>query len=142
MATLTKADAARQLGIARSTLYKLIDQGVLSATSNELIDSSELVRVAPVVDTLTHRPRTTADSGHQRPRTSADIGSRTAADVRGHPVADVRGHASGHPPRPAPGPRRKPRNGSVRQPRPVIARTRSTLPSSPPCWTRHIKRPT
>jgi DNA-binding XRE family transcriptional regulator len=27
MARLTKADAARQLGIARSTIYKLIEQG-------------------------------------------------------------------------------------------------------------------
>jgi excisionase family DNA binding protein len=32
MARLTKSDAARQLGISRTTLYKLIDQGRVSAT--------------------------------------------------------------------------------------------------------------
>jgi len=32
MPRITKADAARQLGISRTTLYKLIDQGKLSAT--------------------------------------------------------------------------------------------------------------
>jgi hypothetical protein len=32
MARLTKADAARQLGIARSTLYTLSDQGKVSCT--------------------------------------------------------------------------------------------------------------
>src|SRR5215470_16367050 len=74
MARLTKTDAARQLGIARSTLYKLIDQGVLSATPDGLIDSSELVRVAPFVDTLKHRSPTPADSRDRRPRTSADVG--------------------------------------------------------------------
>ena len=31
MAKLSKLDAARQLGISRTTLYKLIDQGRLSA---------------------------------------------------------------------------------------------------------------
>ena len=33
MAKLTKADAARHLGISRTTLYKLIDQGKLSAVA-------------------------------------------------------------------------------------------------------------
>jgi excisionase family DNA binding protein len=33
MARLTKTDAARQLGIARATLYKLIAQGKLSPTA-------------------------------------------------------------------------------------------------------------
>src|SRR5947208_302986 len=46
MARLTKADAARQLGISRATLYKLIDQGAISATPDGLIDSTELVREA------------------------------------------------------------------------------------------------
>jgi hypothetical protein len=69
MARLTKTDAARQLGIARSTLYKLIDQGALSPTADGLIDSTELVRVAPIVDSLKHRPQAPA---HTR-QTSADI---------------------------------------------------------------------
>ena len=45
MATLTKADAARQFGISRTTLYKLINEGKLSATPEGLIDTAELVRV-------------------------------------------------------------------------------------------------
>jgi excisionase family DNA binding protein len=38
MPKLTKADAARQLGIARSTLYKLIQQGKVSPTPDGLVD--------------------------------------------------------------------------------------------------------
>ena len=45
MAKLTKADAARQLGIAHSTLSKLIDQGKVSPTADGLIDQAELIRV-------------------------------------------------------------------------------------------------
>jgi hypothetical protein len=62
MARLTKADAARQLGIARSTLYKLIDQGKVSPSPDGLIDQAELVRVAVYADTLRERPRTSADT--------------------------------------------------------------------------------
>ena len=58
MAKLTKADAARQLRISRTTLYKLIDQGALSALPDGMIESAELVRVAPVVDSLKERART------------------------------------------------------------------------------------
>jgi hypothetical protein len=63
MAKLTKADAARQLGISRTTLYKLIDQGKVSATPDGLIDQTELVRAAPYVDTLKERSRTSMDNG-------------------------------------------------------------------------------
>src|SRR6266487_1609593 len=56
MARLTKADAARQLGISRTTLYKLIDEGKVSPTPDGLIDDAELVRVAPLLDV--HRART------------------------------------------------------------------------------------
>jgi transposase-like protein len=62
MARLSKADAARQLGISRTTLYKLIDQGKVSATPDGLIDQTELVRAAPYVDTLKERSRTSMDS--------------------------------------------------------------------------------
>lgn len=62
MAKLTKADAARQLGISRTTLYKLIDQGRVSATPDGLIDQTELVRAAPYVDTLKERARTSMDT--------------------------------------------------------------------------------
>src|SRR4029453_11225120 len=62
MARLTKADAARQLGIARSTLYKLIDQGKVSPTPDGLVDQAELVRVAAYADTIKGRPGTSADA--------------------------------------------------------------------------------
>ena len=91
MARLTKADAARQLGIARSTLYKLIDQGKLSPTPDGLIDQAELVRVAAYADTLRERTRTSTDipttpaPGHiETPR-----GRPQTAD-RGQPETDVR----------------------------------------------------
>ena len=71
MARLTKTDAARQLGIARATLYKLIAQGKVSPTPDGLIDQAELVRVAPYIDTLHERTRTPTDS-HERLQTSPD----------------------------------------------------------------------
>jgi excisionase family DNA binding protein len=46
MARLTKTEATRQLGISRTTLYKLIDQGKVSATPDGLIAETELVRAA------------------------------------------------------------------------------------------------
>jgi hypothetical protein len=94
MAKLTKADAARQLGIARSTLYKLIDQGKVSPTPDGLIDQAELVRVAALVDTLTGRARTSTDipetpvqrhveTPHGRPQT--DDREQLWTDVRERP---------------------------------------------------------
>jgi excisionase family DNA binding protein len=82
MARLTKTEAARQLGISRTTLYKLIDQGRVSATPDGLIDETELVRAAPYVDILKERSRTSMDTEdvdmdsshdehHERPRTYA-----------------------------------------------------------------------
>jgi hypothetical protein len=54
MALLSKADAARQHGISRTTLYKLIDQGKLSATPEGLIDTAELVRVMSTMNVSLH----------------------------------------------------------------------------------------
>ena len=71
MARLTKTDAARQPGIARATLYKLIAQGKVSPTSDGLIDQAELVRVAPYIDTLHERTRSPKDV-YERPQTSPD----------------------------------------------------------------------
>jgi excisionase family DNA binding protein len=62
MVQLAKADAARQLGISRTTLYKLIDQGKVSATPDGLINETELVRAASYVDTLKERARTSMDN--------------------------------------------------------------------------------
>jgi excisionase family DNA binding protein len=50
MAKLTKAEAARQMGISRTTLYKLIHAGTLSVHPDGTIDTAELVRA---VSTLT-----------------------------------------------------------------------------------------
>src|SRR5215475_7748973 len=61
MATLTKAEAARQLGISRTTLYKLIDQGTLSATPDGLIDTAELGRVLSTLNVHGERPHTPLD---------------------------------------------------------------------------------
>ena len=61
MAQLTKADAARQLGLSRTTLYKLIDQGHLSATPEGLIDTAELVRVMSTLNGHRERPRRDLD---------------------------------------------------------------------------------
>ncbi len=63
MARLTKADAARQLGISRTTLYKLIDEGKVSATPDGLIDTAELVRVASTVHATRERVRTSLYTG-------------------------------------------------------------------------------
>src|SRR5262249_5319094 len=94
MAKLTKADAARQLGIARSTLYKLIDQGKLSPTPDGMIDQAELVRVAatwtpsknvrghpqtPVIHPYQDMPRHRTDIRRQV-STNSDI--QTPASVR------------------------------------------------------------
>jgi hypothetical protein len=92
MARLTKTDAARQLGIARSTLYKLIDQGKLSATPEGLIDQAELVRVAATVDVVKGRSRTSADT-HDIPAyfQAEDTNGRPQTPDRGQPETDVRG---------------------------------------------------
>src|SRR5689334_4151802 len=74
MARLTKADAARQLGISRTTLYRLIEHGVLSPTPNGRIDDTELVRVASHVDAIKERIATSSDSDQQRHDTSSNSG--------------------------------------------------------------------
>ena len=91
MARLTKAAAARQLGIARSTLYKLIDQGKLSPTPDGLIDQAELVRVAAFVDTLLGRARTATDTDMRpAPGRVETARGRPQTDDRGQPETDVR----------------------------------------------------
>src|SRR5215831_13829094 len=100
MAKLTKTEAARQLGIARSTLYKLIDQGKVSPTPDGLVDQAELVRVAAYVDILKGRPRTSADTRdspaaqrvdtpHRRPQTPDCERSQTARDERPQTSSDI-----------------------------------------------------
>jgi hypothetical protein len=86
MARLTKTDAARQLGISRTTLYKLIDQGRVSATPDDLIDEPELVRAAPYVDLLKERSRTSMDT--------ADVDTHPSHDAhRERPPELVHEHA-------------------------------------------------
>jgi hypothetical protein len=81
MATLTKAEAARQLGISRTTLYKLIDQGTLSATPEGLIDTAELGRVVSTVHVHHARPWTAGDSGALDTGMSSDAHYGRPADL-------------------------------------------------------------
>jgi hypothetical protein len=92
MARLSKTEAARQLGIARSTLYKLIDQGKLSPTPDGLIDQAELVRVAAYADVVKGRSRTSADT-HTIPAyvQAEDTHGRPQTGDRGQAETDVRG---------------------------------------------------
>jgi hypothetical protein len=83
MALLTKADAARQLGISRTTLYKLIAHGTLSPTPEGLIDTAELGRVLSTLNVHPERQR-------ERLRTPLDttpLDTRTPTDAhRERPV--------------------------------------------------------
>jgi excisionase family DNA binding protein len=90
MAKLTKAEAARQLGIARSTLYKLINQGAISATADGMIDSTELVRAAAFVDNFKERSRTPAYTQGMDTQQRAGGHDRHVADTdRGRPHTPV-----------------------------------------------------
>ena len=92
MAKITKTQAARQLGIARSTLYKLIDQGKLSPAPDGLIDQAELVRIAAYVDVFKERPRTSADIVEIPVQTKAETSyGRPQTDVYGHQRTDSDG---------------------------------------------------
>jgi transposase-like protein len=73
MARLSKSEAARQLGISRTTLYRLIEHGMLSPSPNGRIDDTELVRVAPHVDAIKERIATSSDSDQERHDTSTII---------------------------------------------------------------------
>ena len=86
MPKLTKTHAARQLGIARATLYKSIAQGKVSPTPDGLIDQAELVRVAPYIDTIHERTRTPVDV-YERLQASTDT---TPIDMREHGYTPVR----------------------------------------------------
>src|SRR5262245_27222662 len=81
MARLSKSEAARQLGISRTALYKLIDQGAMSATPDGRIESAELVRVAPLVDSLKERPWTSIDTLPVQPDISADEEPQPSMDT-------------------------------------------------------------
>jgi hypothetical protein len=81
MATLTKADAARQLGISRTTLYKLIDQGTLSATAEGLIDTAELGRVLSTPHVHPARPRTRLDTASMDAALHRDAHRERPADL-------------------------------------------------------------
>ena len=72
MARRTKAEAARQLGIARSALYKLIDQGKLSPASDGFIDQAALVRVAADADVRRHAHSPRISPSRRHGQTSAD----------------------------------------------------------------------
>jgi len=93
MAKLTKRDAARQLGISRTTLYKLIDQGRLSATPDGMIDETELVRVAPYVDTLREHTRTRVNMVGSAEMDTVRVCMNMDMDMSAHLSMNRRGQA-------------------------------------------------
>jgi transposase-like protein len=90
MAKLTKVQAARQLGISRTTLYKLIDQGKVSATVDGCIDETERVRAAPYVDTLREHVRTRVDTMDSAPMDTQPGGNEHEDRVHEHVHEHVR----------------------------------------------------
>jgi transposase-like protein len=80
MARLSKSEAARQLGISRTTLYRLIEHGRLSPTPRGHIDETELVRVAPHVDTIKERHDTPRNASHISPQFPCDEQEVTPSD--------------------------------------------------------------
>jgi hypothetical protein len=92
MAKLTKVHAARQLGISRTTLYKLIDQGKVSATADGFIDEAELVRAAPYVDMLREHARTRVDTVDNAAMDTHQEGDGHADRVHEHVHEHVRTH--------------------------------------------------
>jgi excisionase family DNA binding protein len=64
MPRLSKSEAARQMGISRTTLYKLIHEGKLSAHPDGSIYPSELVRAVASLSTSAHRERSSVHREH------------------------------------------------------------------------------
>src|SRR5262249_31404661 len=94
MPRLSKSAAARHLQISRTTLYKLIEQGALSATPDGRIDSAELVRVAPLVDSLKERTWTSMDStAHPQEQQHDEQGEQVVDSVYEQLWTSVHGRA-------------------------------------------------
>jgi hypothetical protein len=97
MARLTKSEAARQLGISRTYLYKLINDGHVSPAPDGMIDTVELVRVAPLVDSTKKQSRTsmdstTVDTDNTEDNTedvSSEAGNTVVKHVHEHLTTDV-----------------------------------------------------
>ena len=101
MTRLTKSEAARQLGISRTYLYKLINDGHVSPAPDGMIDTAELVRVAPLVDNAKKQLRTstdttTVDSENREDdidEVSSDTGNTVVKPVHEQSTTDVHGQA-------------------------------------------------
>src|SRR5215203_3095041 len=89
MTALRLPDAARQVGLHRSSLFRAIRSGRLSATRTEggdfLIDPSELFRVYPPKE---ERPQLDASTGRVA-GPSREIGARTTASGGHHATFQV-----------------------------------------------------
>jgi hypothetical protein len=71
MAMVTKSEAARLIGVVRQTIYDYIKQGRISAGSDGLIDTSELIRAGFTL----HLPDSQQDVGNGHETTANPTGS-------------------------------------------------------------------
>jgi hypothetical protein len=82
MPRLSKAEAARHMGISRTTLYKLIHAGTLSVHPDGTIDPAELVRAVSTLSVPVHRGHLDV---HQMDSTNSPDGQRTRPTSRAAP---------------------------------------------------------
>lgn len=87
MPGVSKAEAARRMRISRTTLYKLIDEGKLSAQSDGTIDPTELVRAVSTLSTTVHRERS---DGH---REHIEVDTDTQGNEHIYPIQDEHSEA-------------------------------------------------
>lgn len=78
------ADAAKKVGISRSSIYRLIDEGKLSATTDrrgkKVVELSELLRVFGSIQEETEQDKTQENKKH-KPVNASGLTGRTGQDT-------------------------------------------------------------